>query len=92
MLCVNVVDRPINTGLLIYLLNAESCCWHDGVSYIVLQVSCAVRSYWQQTPSILSNYKHSQQSYFVGLQVDPVSLLLLSHLRWIYIHKYVKLP
>jgi len=39
-----------------------------------VQVSCAVRSYWQRSPSILSDYKHSQQSYFLGLYVDSVSI------------------
>jgi len=42
---------------------------------VLLQVSCAVRSYWQQSPSVVSEFRHSETSYFVGIRVQSVSVL-----------------
>jgi len=39
-----------------------------------VQVSCAVRSYWQRTPTLFSDYIHSDTSYFVGFRVESVSI------------------
>jgi len=41
-----------------------------------IQVSCAVRSYWAGTASVVSHYQHSPQTYFVGLRVHSVSIQL----------------
>jgi len=41
-----------------------------------MQVSCAVRNYWQQTPAIITGFVHSDTSYFVGLRVESVSYLI----------------
>ena len=49
---------------------------HAGVG-VLLQVSCAVRSYWQQTSFFVSEFRHSDTSYFVGLRVQSVSVLTL---------------
>jgi len=70
--------------------NVCHCCrqWVTWCVIYMLQVSCVVRSYWKQTPSTLSDYKHSQQSYFVGLRVESVSLLPASPPRWLNIYMY----
>ena len=44
------------------------------VNVFCVQVSCAARSYWQRTPSVLSDFIHSDTSYFVGFRVNLVSM------------------
>ena len=66
-----------------------SCCLMSQwcvflVCYCTVQVSCAVRSYWQSLPVVKSNFVTSFADHFVGLKCESVCMLCIRLLSYYY--------